>query len=117
VFGATASVQLALVSPPLAHGFPAQALKSVHDVVPVPVYAGLLQVHVYVVEGAPGSLHVLPDGWPLVHVPPVEGHVATQLFFAATVQVVQPLPISRKPALHDNATFNDGARPPPASSE
>ena len=46
VFGATASVHVALVSPPAAHGFPAQALKSVHDVVPVPVYAELLQVQV-----------------------------------------------------------------------
>ena len=46
VFGATASVQVALVLPPVEHGLPVQAFLSVHDVVPVPVYAGLLQVQV-----------------------------------------------------------------------
>jgi hypothetical protein len=62
VLGAGASVQVALVSPLDEHGFPRHSLRSVQAVVPVPVYAGLLQLQVYVVDGGPLSLQLLPEG-------------------------------------------------------
>ena len=46
MLGATASVQVAPVSPLALHGVPRQAFKSVHIVLPVPAYAPLLQVQV-----------------------------------------------------------------------
>jgi hypothetical protein len=46
VLGATASVQVAVASPLAAHGLPVHSFLSVHEVVPVPVYAVLLQVQV-----------------------------------------------------------------------
>jgi hypothetical protein len=53
-------------------------------------------------------LQTLPDGWPAVQVPPVEGHVLTQAVFPFTPPDVQALKLT-----HEGVVPPEDTYPPP----